>query len=242
MAPPKVNDPVKPSPRPPSEVPKETGTLTGIVRFEGEPPRRAKIQLNADAYCASQHPEGAESEEVCVRDGHLANVLVFLKGIRGKFDVPEVPFLLDQKGCTYRPHVVALRVGQKLLIRNSDPTSHNVHFLPENNREDNFSQSRKGMERELTFKEAEIGGRIKCDVHPWMNAVLHVMKHPFFAVTMEDGAFAIDRVPPGDYTLMFWHESADRREGNTIVAQRPPIRVHVDAGKTTEIEMVYRRR
>jgi hypothetical protein len=62
-----------------------------------------------------------------------------------------------------------------------------------------------GAEKTVTFSQPEII-RIKCDVHPWMTAWVGVMESPFFTVTKEDGAFAIPRVPAGNYTLTAWHE------------------------------------
>jgi uncharacterized protein (DUF2141 family) len=46
----------------------------------------------------------------------------------------------------------------------------------------------------------------KCDVHGWMNAYVGVLDHPFFAVTGEDGKFAIKGLPAGSYTVEAWHE------------------------------------
>ena len=47
---------------------------------------------------------------------------------------------------------------------------------------------------------------VKCNQHPWMKAYVGVLKHPFFAVSAEDGSFTISGVPPGTYTVVAWHE------------------------------------
>jgi hypothetical protein len=47
---------------------------------------------------------------------------------------------------------------------------------------------------------------VKCNQHPWMKAYIGVLKHPFFAVSAEDGSFTIKGVPAGKYTVAAWHE------------------------------------
>ena len=43
--------------------------------------------------------------------------------------------------------------------------------------------------------------------------------HGWFTVPNEDGTFAIDNVPPGDHTLVAWHERiGERRDRVTIRA------------------------
>ena len=46
----------------------------------------------------------------------------------------------------------------------------------------------------------------KCDVHGWMNAYVGVLDHPYFAVSDENGKFALNSLPPGTYTIEAWHE------------------------------------
>ena len=48
--------------------------------------------------------------------------------------------------------------------------------------------------------------KVKCDVHPWMTGWVAIFDHPYFAVTADDGTFAIKGLPDGTYTLQAWHE------------------------------------
>ena len=47
---------------------------------------------------------------------------------------------------------------------------------------------------------------IKCNQHPWMRAYVHVVQHPFHAVTGEDGSFELKGLPPGEYEIEAVHE------------------------------------
>ena len=113
---------------------------------------------------------------------------------------------LDQKGCHYVPHVFGMMAKQKLLIKNTDDTLHNIHAMPTANKEFNIGQPNQGMETTRTFAQPEVMVHFKCDVHPWMSAYVGVLSHPFFGVTGEDGTFSIKGLPAGEYTLEAWHE------------------------------------
>ena len=52
---------------------------------------------------------------------------------------------------------------------------------------------------------------VKCSQHPWMRAYVGVLAHPFFAVSSKDGNYSIMGLPPGDYTLVAWHEIAGEK-------------------------------
>ena len=69
--------------------------------------------------------------------GDLQNVIVFVsEGLGDRtFDPPTQPVVVEQKGCTYMPHVLAVRATQPPHVVNNDPTSHNIHPTPANNRE-----------------------------------------------------------------------------------------------------------
>lgn len=197
------------------------GKITGKVTFEGTPPKRARIRMDADPVCAAAHAdEPALSEDVVVgKDGGLQNVFIFVKDGLAKKDypAPTTPVTIDQHGCHYVPHVVGIQVGQPLQILNSDKTLHNVHGMPKVNAGFNFAMPKFVKKKEHEFESPETMVAIKCDVHPWMNGYIGVMSNPFFAVTGPDGTFEIDGLPAGEYTVEAWQEKLGTKEAKVKV-------------------------
>jgi plastocyanin len=184
------------------------GSLSGVVKFQGTPPKPVRIDMSADPNCEKAHSSPATTEDYVVgAGGTLENVVVYVSdGLAGRtFDPPAQPATIEQKGCQYKPHVVALQANQKLDVVNSDATTHNIHPSPNNNREWNKTQPH-GMPIEETFAREEIAIPVKCNVHPWMRGYIAVFKHPYFAVTDKAGAFELKNLPPGNYTITAWHE------------------------------------
>ena len=167
-------------------------------------------------------------EESVVADtaGHLQNVVVWLEDAppAPRSDLP--PVVLDQKDCRYVPHVLALQTAQTLRVTTSDPTLHNVHGMCTVNDAFNFALIAKGQSKDLTFEKPETFP-IRCDVHPWMKAYVHVFDHPYFAVTGADGAFEIDRIPAGTYTLIAWHEMYGTNRLRVTASEATPAVVSV---------------
>lgn len=193
--------------------------VSGKVSLEGTPPKRKRIRMDADPVCAAAHDEPVLSEEVVVGEGSgLQNVFVYVKDVKGDFPPPGDPVVINQNGCHYEPHVIGLQVGQPLQILNSDKTLHNVHGMPKVNAGFNFAMPKFVKKKEHEFESPETMVAVKCDVHPWMNAYIGVLPHPFFAVTGPDGTFEIDGLPPGEYTIEAWHETLGTQEGKAKVA------------------------
>ena len=201
----------------------DAATLTGLVKFEAAPPAMPNIQMSADPFCASAHGgTPAKDEEVVVGSaGELANVVVYVKNISGNYPPPAQAAVLDQQGCKYIPHVNAVQVGQKLQIKNSDATLHNVHAMPTVNKAFNEGQPVQGMVSTKTFDKPELTPfRIKCDVHGWMKSYMAVLPHPFYAVSGMNGQFSIGNLPPGSYTIVAWHEKFGQQEQQVTVGAK----------------------
>lgn len=191
------------------------GNITGKVTLKGTPaPEKEIPQIKDDANCGKLHTAPVKTRFYVVgAGGELADTVVMLKGITGKSTgAAAAPLIVDQKGCEYIPYVAAAQTGQKIVVKNSDPTMHNVHPTPVNaaagNKEDNKAQFPGGADLTFAFPGAENFLRFKCDVHPWMFSYITVVDHPYFAVTGKDGTFTIKDVPAGKYTLVAMHRKA----------------------------------
>ena len=185
------------------------GAVSGAVKLDGTAPKPRRINMAAEPSCAAEHPTPPMDEEVLTGiGGTLGNVIVYVKEGLGNrtFETPKTLVTLDQKGCTYVPHVVALMAGQTLDVKNNDKVTHNIHPVPKFNREWNRSQPPGSGDIEDTFAREEIAIPVKCNVHPWMKSYIAVFKNPYFQVTGKDGTFDLKNLPPGTYTIEAWHE------------------------------------
>lgn len=213
----------------------QNATIKGVVKFKGEAPKPRLISMKADKQCDAIHggkPVTAE-DFVVNQNGTLKWVFVYVKeGVKGKYNPPAQPVVLDQQGCWYHPHVFGIMVGQKLEIRNSDPLLHNIHSVPKKNKPFNIGQPTKGMKNEFVFTTPEVMIPIKCDVHPWMSGYAGVLDHPFYSVTNDKGEFEIKNLPPGTYTIEAWHEKLGTQTQT----------VTVKAGETKTIEFTFERK
>jgi len=183
------------------------GTLKGNVKYQGKVPKARPLKMDADPICGSSHDQIVLSESFIVDENlNLKNVLIWLKDVEYDGPLPEVPAILDQKGCVYKPHVLGVMKDQTVLIKNSDATLHNIHSMAEKNDQFNFAMPKVVKEKKTSFSSTEEPFNIKCDVHPWMKSWVLVQNHPYFAVTDDKGNFIIENIPSGTYEVVAWQE------------------------------------
>ncbi len=214
----------------------DPGTIQGSITFSGAAPEAQVLQMAADPFCVTAHA-GSEtlSQRLVVNDnGTLRYVFVYVKsGLEGQtFTGASGAVQLEQSGCMYDPHMIGVQTNQTVTIVNNDDTLHNVNAQPtaSGNPSFNFAQPVRGMTTDQTFGSAEIMIPVKCDVHPWMQAFIGVVEHPYFAVTAEDGGFTIANLPAGDYVIGAWHESLGEQEQNVTVAANGTAEISFDFG------------
>lgn len=217
-----------------------TGTIAGVISYDGTPPAPRKIDTSADPVCGQKNPN-LSTDDTIVTDGKLANAFIYIKEgtVEGGKKVsdytwatPTTAAQLDQNGCHYAPHVMGVQVNQKISITNSDATQHNVHPTPKLNPEWNQTQANGAAPLEKSFARPEVLIPVKCNQHPWMKAYIGVMRTPFFAVSGKDGSFEIKGVPPGKYTLVAWREGP----GN---GQEKPMEVTVTANGSAKADFTF---
>ncbi len=136
-------------------------------------------------------------------------IVVYVDTVAGKtFTPPKEHAVMDQKKLTFIPHVLPVLKGTTVDFLNSDSVGHNVYWPSIGGNKKlghNLGTWPQGVIKSFTFND--IGAvPLLCNVHPEMSAYIVVAPTPYFAVTNAQGAYAINDVPPGKYTLKVWSE------------------------------------
>jgi len=221
---------------------KTGGVIRGVVLYTGFKPKRRPINMGAKALCNAAWNgkvplyEGWVFGKTKDEKDTLANVLVYIsKGFEGrKFPVPKDSVIMDTERCIYNPHVVALRTGQPFQWINRIDHTHSPNFLSKKQPPFGIAHlPRAGKSWKRKFK-AEIGVRMRCSVHPWMVAYIHILDHPFFAITGKNGSFELRGLPPGEYEVTVYHEQT-----RIFEAKPAKIQVKIEAEQTKQLTFTY---
>ena len=152
----------------------------------------------------------------------LTNVIVFVKNAPRAGALQPMRTAILQQNETFMPRVVAITVGSRVDFPNGDPFFHDVFSLSRSGPFDLGSYP-KGKSKSEQFRHA---GLIKayCHLHSHMTASIMVFDHPYFTIPAAGGAFAIDDIPAGAYTVSAWHERiGDSTQAVTIEAGRTSV-------------------
>ncbi|MBI2925866.1 MAG: hypothetical protein HYY24_09205 [Verrucomicrobia bacterium] len=204
---------------PPPAKTEALGSIEGLVTYRGE---------NLKSRYADEEGHYRDLLEVDPKSRGVRYVVVFLGGDEAGLkrtdpptnNVPAAspPVLIDQKDYIFVPHLIAVRAGQAVRFTNSDAANHNVRTSAAHAK--NFFNvfTGNGHAYEHRFV-AEAPGRsipLGCDIHPWMRGWVYVFDHAFFAVTDEQGRFAIPNVPAGRHKLVLQQPDVEWREERSI--------------------------
>src|SRR5204862_6340475 len=180
------------------------GTVEVEVKYNGAPQVEV-LKVNKDT---EQCGKETKIEKVVVGSNKgLANAVVSVAGAKGQPTAKKAA--LDQKGCAFHPHVVAMTPGEIDII-NSDGILHNIHTYSTANPSINKAQPKFKKTMTEKFEKPEII-KLTCDVHSWMLGWVAVMPHPFFGVTDGNGVTKIENVPAGKQTVEVWHETLGKQ-------------------------------
>src|ERR1700693_701613 len=198
------------------------GKISGTVKLDGAAPHMKGIDMGKDPYCSKAHANDTPKLENVVvgASGGLEHAVIYLsEGYSGNALASTAVPVFDQKNCMYTPHVLAMDVGQTFKVTTSDATAHNIHPNPNpmpGNIPWNQSQPPGAPPVEKSWKATEFI-EVKCNIHPWMHGWFAVVKGPY-ANTDANGAYTINNVPPGNYTVTAWQEAAGTQTQKVTVA------------------------
>ena len=204
-----VDAPTAPNPNAKPVDPATAGVVSGVIKLDGTPPKMRNINMRSVPTCNQMHETPALTEDVVMGDDStLQNVVVYLRGDFSAYSFPQntEPAKIDQYGCVYVPHVIAVTTTQPVQVHNSDMATHNSLALTKVNSPWNETQAVGGKPVERVFSAPEVALALKCNIHPWMKVYVAIFSHPYFQVTGKDGSFTLKNVPPGNYKLTAWQE------------------------------------
>jgi len=194
------------------------GSVTGVVTTVGKtlPPIRVTIDQKV---CGNELPDEAV---VLDAQGHLANVVVTLTGVKAKATTSDTP--VTNEKCRFTPRVQIARPNSKVTTTSKDAMLHTTNAATEGGKTlFNVALPFPG----ITIAKP-IGGagvvRLTCNTHPWMRGFI-VVTDDMAAVTGADGRFTLADVPPGTYELRVWHE----------MLKGTARKITVAAGKASEL-------
>jgi plastocyanin len=155
----------------------------------------------------------------------MRSVVLYLKGVSVTGPLTLARVQIRQEHESFSPRVVAITRGSTVDFPNFDPYFHNVFSLSGAGTFD-LGRYPEGQSRSRQFTRPGIV-KVYCHIHSQMSATILVLDHPYFAMAAPDGRFVIPDVPPGEYTLVGWHERVGEQTSRIVVA----------AGETTTTEV-----
>jgi hypothetical protein len=199
-------------------------TIKGQVILDGKVPAPTTIQPNNDGkFCTKDGPILTEVWQVSEKSQGVKNIFVWIEpDITGRKRGDAFPqdlihpdlakakvadVTVDQPCCQFVPHVLAVRTGQNLIIKNSAAVPHNAKFDSRNNGSVNPLLAPNTSHKIEDLKAEKFPVEVACNIHSWMKAWVRVYDHPYFAVTDSEGNFEIKNAPQGKFKLYYWHET-----------------------------------
>lgn len=151
---------------------------------------------NTAAVKAADEKEFAEANKVSYAELEKA-----LKDGKLKWDGIKAHGLLDQVRCMYRPQMLAIRQGMRMVVLNPEEIGHNVKVNDPNGFNEGNNTMPPKSAQVLDWKAGNAINALECNVHGWMKGYAMIFDHPYYVLSGKDGSFEIKNVPSGDVVL-----------------------------------------
>jgi hypothetical protein len=227
--------------------------IRGRVMWEGDIPELEDFEVHVSRqFCALSGKKPCDLLEVDPVTLGIADTVVYLSDIeRGE---PAGTMLKDGQaplirlaGCAFSPRMIVVPVSKRFYILNDDPVVHRVRLTDNHNVSTSYEFPLQGGDKIIKINREGFLA-VTCARHPWETATIVIAGHPYYAVTDKTGAFLLEKIPPGRYTLVAWHNGIRARP-----VSRGDIKTHryrfsdpltfeqsveVEAEETAEVEIL----
>ena len=195
--------------------PRAVGTaasITGVVTLDS---------LARDSMVAVARDRQVCGDSANVTEASPAHALVWVDGITSGKPLPEIR--RDEiviEGCRYTPRVLGVIAGTTINVKSRDKLVLTSRFYHEGAPEPiaevhTVDDGQVVPSERIAVKPGIV--EIRTPEQPWIRAYIAVFDHPYFAVADANGAFTIDSLPPGTYTVKVWHELMDKPAEQRVV-------------------------
>jgi len=192
------------------------GTVTGTVRFDGEPPPPTGFELRRypdREYCGALSDGSGYRflREVAVGpEQGLKDVILTIQGIEQGKPFPFETMKLETNICQFVPFVSVMRDQHPITVKNLDDVSHDLQVY-EREWEHIFimfhrpALTKAGTSDVIRFTGNRRGVIMQCGMHPYMQGHGLAVDNPYYALTGLEGTFVIADLPAGTYRIKAWH-------------------------------------
>ncbi len=206
--------------------PEPTGRITGTIRYTGTVPPPKKI-ITGDGAVILHHDLIVDAKSRGLRD-----VVAVLEDAPARPKLTGAkPVVIDQREMQFFPRIAAVQYGRPVRFDNSDMFNHGVSVASEVKANNVNQIAGPGMPVECTFEPEKKPLMVGCPLHGNMRAWLFIVPHPWFAISDAKGRFTIDKIPPGEYTLLLTHADTNFRERKKVA---------VAAGEETKVAVEWK--
>jgi hypothetical protein len=196
--------------------------IQGVVITKARPGRAIRVTFDQKV-CGAELPD---QSVIVDGEGHLANAVVTLVGVKARAPAREILVLNDK--CAFVPRVQVAGSNSVVKTSSKDPILHTTTVQLRDGRQlFNVALPVPGME--ITKPLPAAGAlSVSCSTHQWMRAWI-LVTDDVAAVSGPDGRFTLPEVPPGTYQLRVWHESLKAADQTvTVTAAGKLITVNLE--------------
>ena len=211
------------------------GGITGKIFLKGKLPEVEPIKVpenNQDHAFCSKH---VKTEIYLISEkNEIKNAVI---AVGGDYKAPSEElkkkrqYVVDNKNCLFNPHVQAVMVPCRVVVKNSDKFLHNTRVIAlDTPVRPPFNRALRPGSSDQAFNitRPKAGWIIlKCDYHPWMTGHIRAVPHKLFDVTGKDGAYKVVNIPPGEHEIVVWHEGLQSKK----------IKVNIKAGEISKLDV-----